>query len=408
MNDKKKVLYFITKANWGGAQSYVYDLATSLPKESFDVAVVFGQGELLSRKLQEAHVRTIPIRSLERDVNPLLDMQSFIAVLSILRTEQPHCIHLNSSKIGGLGGLAGRTHNVVGAIQNTVRRNLAKLPFTAFKNPAYIPHTLIIFTGHGWAFNEKRSIFSKLVIVFLHWLTVLFSHITVAVSLKTKNDISRLPFVGNKIKVVYNGVKKTPLYSHMGARVELASRYQVIKTIPPDAFWFGTISELHTNKGLDLALEAFCTVVKRHPSTVFIIIGEGEERTALESLITKWNLNNNVFLLGKVESARTLLPAFDTFTLTSRTEALPYTVIEAGYAGVPVIATAVGGIPEIIEDMRSGILIKPHNAREIERAMLYVIEHADKRRSLGEHLKKSVTNTFSFDHMIKATIALYR
>src|SRR3989338_1264192 len=175
---KQKILYIITKSNFGGAQRYVYELATNIPKGKFDIAVAFGQSGALEIKLKTAGIQTVTIPSLARDVNLLQDLKTLFALIKIIRKERPDILHLNSSKVGALGGLAGR--------------------LTGVKK--------IIFTGHGWAFNEKRSFFSKTFILFSHWITILLSHKTIAVSEKTKQQICKLPWIKNKIEVVYNGI----------------------------------------------------------------------------------------------------------------------------------------------------------------------------------------------------------
>ena len=105
---KQKILYLITKSNWGGAQRYVYDLATNLPKEKFDISVVAGGSGPLIQKLNEAKIRTIVFAQLSRDIRTFDDIKTFFMLISLFRKERPDIIHLNSSKIGGLGSVAGR------------------------------------------------------------------------------------------------------------------------------------------------------------------------------------------------------------------------------------------------------------------------------------------------------------
>ena len=92
----KKILFVITKSNWGGAQRYVYDLATALPKGEFDAQVAFGQPGLLALKLKAAGIATHPILSLERDISLLADLRSFFELWQMFRKERPDVVHLNS------------------------------------------------------------------------------------------------------------------------------------------------------------------------------------------------------------------------------------------------------------------------------------------------------------------------
>ena len=379
MTDKKqKILYVITKGNFGGAQRYVFDLATSLPHDRFDVAVALGEGDVLPEKLHTACIRTIRIDSIGRDMNVSGDFKVLRELVRLFRTEKPDVIHLNSSKIGGLGGLAGRI--------------------------ARVPH--IIFTGHAWAFNEERSAFSKFVIGILHWITIILSHCTIAVSKKTTEQISILPFVRSKIKTIYNGIPTYDFLSKDQARAALIEKNPTLVT-HKNAFWIGTTSELHKNKGLDYMVESMADITKTHPDTYFIVMGEGEERKKLEKKIAEL-CPHNIFLLGFVLDARQYIKAFDIFTLTSRTEAFPYAILEAGQAGLPIVASPVGGIPEVITDMSSGVLVRPYRPADMARSIMYLIEHPDKRVLYGNTLKEKVATEFTLKNMVDNTVSLYR
>lgn len=393
---KKKVLFCITKSNFGGAQRYVYDLATSLSKEQFDVAVVFGQSGELEEKLRSAGIRTIKIDALQRDVSILKDLSVFFELIKIFRKEKPDAVHLNSTKIGGVGALAGR---------------ICRVP-------------KIIFTAHGWAFNEKRNAVSKAAIAFLQWLTVMFSHTTIAVSQKTADQILTFPFVSKKkIKVVYNGTADIDFLTREEARRALLGGKiaqipaKVLAKTPMSAFdqsiWIGTISELHPNKGIDVAITAFAEIATKYPQTIYVAIGDGQEKTRLIAQIASLNLTNRVFLVGFVADAKKYLKAFDIFTLTSRTEALPYAILEAGLAELPVVASAVGGIPEIINSPEVGLLVPigTNDPQVATNAITHAIENLiidpEQAKTLGQNLKRRVTQEFSRQKMLAETFAQY-
>lgn len=388
-----KIFYLITKGNFGGAQRYVFELVKFLPRNHFRTTVIMGDGHELRQRLEKANIEVRQLESLRRDVNLRDDWQTFKALLKILRQEKPDIIHLNSSKIGGLGALAGR---------------LAGVP-------------KIIFTAHGWAFNEKRTWLEKKVILFFHWLTILLCHQVVAVSVKTKKDIERLPLIKNKIVIIYNGLDNPKFFNRFVSRRELSEYFpKEIKRVEKltrdlqTKFWLGTIAELHSNKGLDILIEAFAITVKKTLgsslgwSLILVIIGEGQERSSLQKLIRDKRLEDRIFLLGQVPDARSYLKAFDIFALTSRTEALPYAVLEAGMAGLPVVASEVGGIPEIILGPEYGILTPPENIKEVEKSLLYLIKKPEYRKVIASNLKKQVQENFSLKRMLTETIKLYK
>lgn len=377
---QKKIIHFITKSNFGGAQKYVYEMAKASKENDFEILVVFGGKGILYEKLKEGGVPVKILESLNRNINPLRDIISLCDIFKIIKKEKPDIIHLNSSKIGFLGGLVGRTLKV----------------------------KKIIFTAHGWAFNENRGFLSKNIFKIIQWKTVILSHKTIAVSKKTADDILNMPLVKNRIVVIKNGIDINPGYDKEIARNKLKKHIKNLNEINPEAIWLGTISELHENKGLDYALETLNLIIKKNENIIFIIIGEGEKRNDLEKIILKNNLKKNVFLVGFIPEASKLLKAFDIFLLSSITEALPYVVLEAGVNERPVVATKVGGIPEIIEDMKSGIIVKPKDPKDIFQAINYMIENPEYSKKLGKNLNEKVKKEYSIKKQIEETLKLYR
>lgn len=377
---KSKILFLITKASWGGAQRYVFDLATNIDKERFEpVIAVGGTGELYE-KLRAAGLHTISIKGLGRDVSVLKDLQATLHILSIIIKERPAVLHVNSSKVGVLGTLAGRL--------------------------LFIPK--VIFTCHGWAFNEDRPGWQKTILKFLQWLTVLFSHTTIVVSEGVKKDMNWL-FTKKKMQVVPLGRTVANLKSREDARGILAMQVKD-NTISlydhTDDIWLGTIAELHPTKGLDVAINAIALLSHHTQNLRYLIIHDGDERARLAKLVKDLGLEENVFFTGTIENAATLLPAFDIFLLPSRSEAFGYVLIEAGQAGIPVIASRVGGIPEVVLDQETGILVPPNEAEALAGAVKALLNDPARREEFAAaHHERSLT--FSLQNMVKKTEKLY-
>ena len=163
------------------------------------------------------------------------------------------------------------------------------------------------------------------------------------------------------------------------------------------------IGELHKNKGLEYAIEA----VKNLEKVILVIIGEGEERERLQKIIDENNLKEKVFLLGFVKNASAYLPAFDTFILSSVKEGLPYVILEAGSAGLPVIASQVGGIPDLIIDGETGFLIPPKNSEVLAEKIKGLINNPSQRLKFGEKLKTKIISDFSLKQMADKTLKVY-
>lgn len=397
---KIKILYVITKSNWGGAQRYVYDLATRAPKDYFEVFVALGGNGPLKEKLDSAGIQTFSIDGLARDINIFKEISAFFQLLSILKKTRPNIVHLNSSKAGALGGLAARLYNFYIFF------------LRMFHVPCSMLHVQIVFTAHGWAFKEKRSALSKKIIEYISWFTVVLSHVTIVVSKDDREKIKHFLFIQSKIKVIYNGIE-LPTFKEKNAARDILSEKIGFKP-NENCLWIGTIAELTKNKGIEYAIDGVAKLVHNETSKkigseeiVYLIIGGGEEREALEKIREREKLEKHVFFVGEYRGASELLKAFDIFLLPSLKEGLPYTLLEAGAASLPTIATNVGGVTEIIEDMKSGVVIKSKRSKEIAEAIGFLIEHSDKRESFGAELQKSVRTEFTLERMVKNTIAVY-
>lgn len=356
-----KILYGITKSNFGGAQRYVFDLAVETKRLGHDVAVLCGGDGPLVQKLKAKNIKVILLNRLERDIFIGKEIASFFQILKVLKKERPDIFHINSSKMGGLGGLAGRL-------------NGAKK---------------IIFTSHGWAFSELRPGWQKVLIKFFVWLTILLSHKVICVSEKTREQVSRWPFVKSKLVVIYNGIDK----------FEIAPRTRTKFTV-------GTIGELHKIKGHDVLLKAWQKFVRNRDAKL-VIIGDGEEKQNLKNMAKNMNIYGSVIFEGAMDDARSLLSNFDIFVFPSRSENLPYAILEAGLAGLPVIASAVGGIPEIIETGANGILVPKEDPEILFSSLILLAEDENLRKRLGTNLKSSIQENFSFEKMAEKTLRLY-
>ena len=376
-----KILYLITKSNWGGAQRYVFDLASEL-KDKHEVIVGLGGEGTLKINLEKENVRVISIKQLGRDVKASSDLKSFFDILKILKKEKPDVVHLNSSKIGIIGALACRVAGI----------------------------KKIIFTAHGWAFNEDRPAWQKLLIKTIAYSTIILCHKTIAVSKNIADSFLRWPFTKNKIIVVHNGIEKIEFIEKEKALKELTSHSPILKEAietTKEPLVVGMIGELHKIKGQIYAIEAIKDLLKEFPNILLLIIGGGEEEKKLNEAINKLELKRNVFLLGHIPKASRYLKAFDIFLLASLSEALAYVVLEAGQAGLPVVATNVGGIPEIISNNETGILIKSKNTKEIVLGIKCMIKNPENKKFLGEKLRSEIEAKFTLKNMLDGTTKIY-
>jgi len=377
-NLKPKIGYIITRSDWGGAQRYVFDLATSLPKDQFDCFVITGGNGPLIEKLRQENIRFYILPHLKRSVGFLQEIKSFQEIKKILQKECPDTVHLNSSKIGGLGALAARICKI--------------------KN--------IIFTAHGWAFNEDRIIFEKIAIKVAAWVSLILNTKIICVSKKIFNEAPKFLISKNKFILIYHGIKTIEFLEKEKAQEFLISRFEEQVPLPQNAFWIGAISELTKNKGVEFALRAIAQL--KNLDLHFIIIGEGELKNHLKKLAKDLGIENQVHFCGAIDNASKYLKAFDIFSLTSITEALGYVLMEAGLAEISVVASDVGGIPEIIEHYKTGILVAPKDPESIAQAIDKLLKDEQLRVDLAQNLKEKVQIQFSFEKMIRETLQLYK
>ncbi len=375
----KKILFVITKSNWGGAQRYVFDLARSLPKQAWNVGVVLGgtglpgaAGGKLEEELRHKDIRTLFVPSFMRDFSLGAEWRTFKHLLNLFSTEQPDVVHLNSSKAGGLGALAAR---------------MAGVP-------------MIVFTVHGAPWQEDRSVLARGIIALASWISFLLCRRIIVISEDAYERIRALPFCRKKVQLVHNGIEPLEFMPKEAAREMLK-----IDTSHPVV---GAIGELVWNKGYHVLLRAV-GILKRRGIPVYVcIVGEGEERKFIKTLMQEEDIEDRVHLAGFVPDAYKIIKAFDVFVLSSLKEGLPYVLIEAGQAALPVLASNVGGVPDLITDNVSGLLCPSKNHGKLANKRAELLERGDWQKKFADALHERTLKEFSLVRMIEGTIAVYR
>lgn len=385
----QKVLIVITKsAPFGGAQRYVYDVATGLPKDQFDVCVALGLPAAsaaqaggdgpLKHKLEAAGISTVTIPHLQRDVSVLKEFRVFFFLLALLYRERPDILHLNSSKIGGLGVVAGWL--------------------------AWVPR--IIFTAHGFAFNEERPWVIRVFLRLLYWFMLVFSSKTILVSEGMRHDLKYWPVPRSKLTVIHHAISPQTFLTKAAAREALTERSPALArwlTAHPRGTLIGNVAELHHIKGQRYAIAALHEL----PETALAICGEGDARAGLEEQVHALGLDERVFFLGHVADASQYLHAFDIFLFPSLSETLGFALLEAGLAELPVVASSVGGIPDIVIHEETGLLVPPRDSTALATALQRLIDDTALQEHLATHLREHVAQTFSREHMLASLMRVY-
>jgi glycosyltransferase involved in cell wall biosynthesis len=369
---RPSVLYVITKSQWGGAQRYVYDVASAAHHDGYAVTVALGSAGELSARLEQAGITTVLIPGLMRDISLTGDVAALRALIALIRTTKPTVVHGNSSKAGLLAMIAAR----------------------------YTGIPIRIFTAHGWAFNETRPAWQKIIFAFFHFVTAYTATRVLCVSEGVYRDAQWMPLPKDRCKVIHLGISAPPQLTKDAARSLLAPAFSY-------PFWIGTLAELHPTKGLDYALRAFAAIAEEFPMVGLILIGEGQARNELTELARSLNIEHRIHFCGRVPDAATTLSALDLFLFPSRSEALGYALLEAGYARLPAIGSNVGGIPEILRPNDTGILVPVGDISAITSTLRTLILDEKTRKGLGESLYTYVSTEFSRETMITKTFAQY-
>lgn len=365
-----KILYLITKSNWGGAQKYVFDLALAMKEKGEEVTVAFGGNGILMDKLKDKNIKIIKINNLERDINILKEWQVMRDLYKIFKKEKPDLIHLNSSKIGLIGSVVAK--------------------ITGIKK--------IIFTAHGWAFREERGVLQTVLIALFSWLTVVFSDMTICVSQKDFDDIKDSPFVKDKIITIHNGILSNLEDLQIGERsINENSKIKII-----------SIGELHKNKGFIYGLETINLLRERLKDFKYDIYSfGGDEKEELENKIRELNLQDFAEIHINNEKHTDYLSAADIYFMPSIKEGLPYILLEAGLNSLSIVASDTGGINEIIENYKNGFLIKPKDINGFELALEKLISDIKLRQDFGKNIKEKIIKDFDIHKMIKETEDIY-
>jgi glycosyltransferase involved in cell wall biosynthesis len=357
-------------AQKGGAEKQLYLLASSLDQTRFrPIVVQLDAGAfipLASGNRDGVCLQHLPTRRFY-DVNGLRQMAK---IVSLARRERVDIIHTFFEKAEVMGWIAARL--------------------------ATVPHW--VTSRRDLGFKRKKSYDA------FFFLTSSACTCCVAnCNAVRQQAIEREGLPGNKVKVVYNGMDFSP---YREARDGIAIRRGL--GIDVGGTVVGMIANLNFEiKGHRYLLEAARRVLEKDPTVCFLIVGDGPLRPQLEDLARTLGVTGSVHFLGKRGDIPDLLAAIDVSVLCSTSEGLSNVIMESMAAGKPVVATRVGGNPELVVDGVTGYLVPPADSATLADAILSLLTRPDRGKSMGEAGKTNVNDTFSIEAMVKAHEGLY-
>ncbi len=357
------IMFLITRGDSiGGAQIHVKDMAKQLQEDGHTVFVSFGKEGIFSKVLKENDISYRVIGNMVREINPFRDLLALKNIVTEIRSIKPDMIAIHSSKAGILGRIAAK-----------------------------ITGTPVVFTAHGWAFTEGIANKKRLLYQWVERAGARISDKIITVSkydrnLSLSNNIGteeNTIAIQNGMYDIEDDLHATPELSP--PNIIMIARFQVQKD------HIGLIRALHELKHLEWHLE---------------FIGEdGGLMDKAKKLVSDLGLEGKIDFLGNRSDVVTLLSRSQIFVLTSFWEGFPLTIIEAMRAGLPVIASNVGGVNEAVVDEEMGYVVSSHE--ELVSRLKLLISSPELRAKMGKKGLTRYKENFTFEHMYHKTLAVY-
>jgi glycosyltransferase involved in cell wall biosynthesis len=358
---RPRILLLVTLAETGGAQTYVAALLPMLA-EHFDVTVAAHGSGPLRERAQAAGVRFIELEHVRRPLSPWRDARGLLELTTLVRRERPHIVHVNSAKAGALGRLAAW---------------LGRVPIR-------------VYTVHGWSFTAHAGASS----VIYRWAERLLRPLTTRTICVAESERRAGLDAGTcdeaTTVVIHNGVELPPA----GGAERRSGTSRLV-----------TVGRLQAPKD-PLTLLRALSELRRPVETV--IVGDGPDRPRVESERRRLGLESVVRLVGERNDVGELLAAADLFVLSTRSEGLPLSVLEAMAAGLPVVASSVGGVPELVVEGKTGLLVPPGDPHALAAAIGRLLDDEALRRQLGAAGRIRASEHFDLATVRGAHLDLYR
>ncbi|MDK7584478.1 glycosyltransferase family 4 protein [Alcaligenes faecalis subsp. phenolicus] len=363
-----KILYLITRGDEiGGAGIHVLDLAEQMQRRKHDVLVLAGgkEGKLFDRARQ----RGIPIQTLADLVHPInikSDYHCIRQLREILKQVKPDLLHSHSSKAGAIGRVAAR---------------LAGVPS--------------VFTAHGWAFTEGVSKKKRALYLSIEYGLAFFAKKIITVSQYDKDLALHYRFPHHKLQVIHNGVvNQNPRLPPRTTSREMGRPVRLLMV--------ARFSQQKDHNTLLKALSLISSLNWR-----LDLLGTGETLDQTQELSRRLNLSEKVCFHGASDNVNQHLLEADVFVLSTNWEGLPLSILEAMSAGLPIVATDVGGVAECVKHQHNGYLVPRQNPQALAHHLTTLIEQDNIRHCLGVAARQDFLAHFTVDAMVDKTEKLY-
>jgi glycosyltransferase involved in cell wall biosynthesis len=384
MSSPIRVLRVIARLNMGGPTLHVSYLTKGLEERGYETTLVAGQlahGEdSMAFAAEELGVPVVQVPQLHRDLSPIYDPVSVKRLVEVIKEVRPHIVHTHTAKAGAVGRVA------------------AMLAGDA--RPPVVVHT---FHGHvlrGY-FGPARTEFFRETERFLARHTTRL----VAVGPEVRDELVGLGVApASKFSVIRLGIDLEQRVADVGDGSELRRLYG----IPADRFVVGWIGRMTGIKRVPDVLATFRQLLDDGVDATLCLVGDGPERAKLERRAQKLGIARRTLFLGYQRDISPFLGLFDAFLLTSANEGTPVVAIEALAAGRPVVATRVGGVPDVVRDGIDGFLTDVGDIEALAHALARLAREPELRRAFGEAGRAHVIPRYRVSRLVDDVDALYR
>ncbi|MGE5403867.1 MAG: glycosyltransferase [Candidatus Saccharibacteria bacterium] len=363
-----KVLHVIGGVEIGGAERHVLMLLELLDQNQFQTDLLcLCQGPFAGLTREKG------IPTYEIIMKHKLDLRTVEPIRQLIRTNEYDLIHTHGTRANLVARMAAKKEN--------------KPVVTTF-------HSVLRYDYQ----SRWEAFFAK----FLTRITNNKSDYFIAISQAIKQDLCSMDISPNQISVIYNGIDTSRL-------VPESSPDEVRRTlnVPSGRVTIGSIGRLHPVKGQSYLLRAVKEIAAKHPDILLLLVGEGPERQSLEEQIYELEIERNVILTGFCPNVSDIYPLIDLLCLPSVMEGMGLVLLEAMYFGVPVVATRVGGIPEVVRDSQDGLLVAPADHHELAKAIEQIISDTELAARLVANGHQRV-DEFRVENMARQTENVYR
>ncbi len=367
-----KVAHVVTRMNTGGVAVLISELVVGMNSDQFEVTLITGscsEGEEDYLKARGLDLNQITIPSMQRSLNPISDLTSFIEIARALRNLRPDIVHTHTSKAGLLGRVAAMI---------------------------IVPKATVIHTFHGHLLNGYFSKSATLLVKLSERMLARITDVLISMGNEVKNNLQEAS-IGRawQYQVAFPGVQESEPNPNNAKVREFAERHK-------QNLIFTFVGRLSPIKRCDRIVKIARELHDEFPQLHFLIIGDGELRGTLEVAARGLPIT----FLGWESHTQDWLAISDCAILLSDNEAVPLAMIEAGLAGLPVIATNVGSMSDVVVDGLNGYLVEPL-IEEIKSGVKALVESAELRESFGKKGRELAQERFSVDAMIQRHREIY-